>query len=329
MRTRIDVIVSRRSCHYNRGVGVAVLRIGIAVTVLHILGTNFNNRHYLWGPDGVVPRESGAGPALEMLNPWVIPRSNAQLDVVWGLTVIIAVAVICRGHRIAVGALAYSVIGLIERNPLVTDGGDNLLIILLPMLLLCRSDLYLAWDAAQRRRLVDDDPALGKVIHNAGITLIVFQICVVYAVASYWKLGGELWQDGTALYYIGQLGEFSGWRPMSSLLTHPIVATLATYIVVLLQLAVAPSVATNRGTRLLVPGLIVMHSGIATTMGLASFGVIMISADCFLMKDRDFHQLREYTHVIGRRKGQLVFRSSALPSPRPNASGAGSSDTPP
>ncbi len=45
------------------------------------------------------------------------------------------------------------------------------------------------------------------IVHNLGLLAIVTQLCIVYMTAGLMKVQGEMWRDGTALYYILQVDE--------------------------------------------------------------------------------------------------------------------------
>src|SRR5213079_293796 len=100
--------------------------------------------------------------------------------------------------------LAVLFFSLTERNPLITDGGDNLLRIILIYLVLADCGGCWSLDARRRgRRPVRQDSVrwqVGTVLHNAALVLVVFQVVVVYEVAGMAKVRGPLWQNGTAIY---------------------------------------------------------------------------------------------------------------------------------
>jgi len=176
---------------------------------------------------------------------------------------------------------------IFQRNPPLLDGGDNLMVIVLGYLVVVDTGQHLAVRGTRE----ETDPEslrwrLGTLLHNAGLLLIVVQVCVVYLASALFKAAGELWQNGTALYYVLRVQEFALPGVSELLYTSPLVVTAATYGTVLFQLAF-PFLLFNRVTRLIAfAGAVMMHSGIAVLMGLVTFSWIMSSVE-FVLIDED------------------------------------------
>ncbi len=55
--------------------------------------------------------------------------------------------------------------------------------------------------------------ALGNLVHNAALVVIMGQVCLIYATAGWYKIQGTRWQDGTVVHYPLHLDYFSPWGP--------------------------------------------------------------------------------------------------------------------
>ncbi|KIF06711.1 membrane protein, partial [Streptomyces sp. RSD-27] len=87
----------------------------------------------------------------------------------------------------------------------------------------------------ERRAALD---VLANLLHNAGMLVIMAEVCLIYATAGWYKIQGSRWQDGTALYYPLRLDYFTPWPGLSGALAGSGVAVLLlTYGTVLVQVA--------------------------------------------------------------------------------------------
>lgn len=115
--------------------------------------------------------------------------------------------------------------------------------------------------------------------------LIVFQALVLYGATILWKISGEPWRDGTALYYVSQAREFA-YRPLPDLVVaNPFLVTLLTYSVVVSQIGIVILVISRWWPYLLLATVLALHGGIALSMGLVTFSLIILSVDTALVSD--------------------------------------------
>lgn len=134
---------------------------------------------------------------------------------------------------------------------------------------------------------------MGTVAHNAALIACVAQMCVLYFMSSLSKVQGEMWQNGTALYYVLRTAEYNSWPELTALIYQsPFLVVGATYAAVFVQLFL-PFVLVNRTLKaVLLPMVMGMHVGIGILMGLPFFSAIMLVSDLFLLGDRDLEALR-------------------------------------
>ena len=119
---------------------------------------------------------------------------------------------------------------------------------------------------------------LSNVIHNLALFGIKIQICLVYALAAWFKMYDANWLNGSAIYDIFQIPEYSN----TIFYTLPKwFCTISTYVVLVYQLSFCFLVWIKSIKKYILALGIFQHLVIAFGMGLFSFGVIMIV--CYIL----------------------------------------------
>lgn len=117
---------------------------------------------------------------------------------------------------------------------------------------------------------------------------IVTQLCLLYFSTGLYKVMGEVWQNGTAVYYIMRTHWYT-WPGVSELIYQngPLVVVM-TYGAMLLEVTF-PFLLLRRETRwLAIAGGFAMHMGILVFMGLVAFSWAMLSIYFVLITDREY-----------------------------------------
>ncbi|MFJ3408178.1 HTTM domain-containing protein [Promicromonospora sp. NPDC090134] len=278
--------------------GIALMRIVLGLGIAGYVAVNFPARQALWG--------TGAR--------WATPLGAHALAggplLTAGCVALLLVAVlVALGWRArwTVPLLLLGWSGLTAINPLVADQGDNIARILL--VYLCLADTSARWSLDARRR--GNRPGrtqVRNVLHNAAVLAVGTQICLVYVLSGLFKLQGEQWRDGSAVYYPLSLPQFRPWPPLADLVagTEWLVAAV-TWGTLALQLTF-PLLLLQRHTRMAaVGGALLMHAGIAVVMGLPFFSLFMMAGDCVFLTD----------DAVARRSGQPTWWSQRTGAPRP------------
>lgn len=124
-------------------------------------------------------------------------------------------------------------------------------------------------------------------VNNAAVVLIGFQVCVIYVVSGIWKLEGNTWLEGTALYYplrVEELALFPALNDVVWQLTPFIV--IGSWVGVYVQL-LFPISLLNRYTKFFALLLLIgMHVGIGLLLSLPFFSVMMLCADMIFIRDQ-------------------------------------------
>ncbi len=119
---------------------------------------------------------------------------------------------------------------------------------------------------------------LSTLIHNLALIGIKIQICLVYALAAWFKINDANWLNGSAIYDIFQIPEYSNTVFYS---LPKWVCTISTYLVLIYQLGFSILVWIKPIKKYILALGIFQHLVIAFGMGLFSFGIIMIV--CYIL----------------------------------------------
>lgn len=304
-------------------IGAALVRVGFGATMLYVYAVHYRDRAYLWGPGGVWEWSSFQAQPTPSL--YALTDSAAGFEVIFHLGMLCTAAFMLGWHTRLVTPLMWMFTwSLQQRNPMILDGGDNLMILVLVYLMVVDTGSHLAVGAASRHEELAAGVRerfsyrIATLFHNAGTAAIVLQVVVVYWASGMYKVQGELWQNGTALYYIMRVSEFT-WPGWSELVwRNGLAVGVLTHATVLFQLAF-PLLLLRRETRVLaVLGGISLHTGIAVFMGLITFSAVMISVELVLISDHRYRQIARLARGVIARVGEAALKS---PLPGPDTAG--------
>lgn len=155
---------------------------------------------------------------------------------------------------------------------------------------------------------------LANLLHNAGMLVIMAEVCLIYATAGWYKIQGSRWQDGTALYYPLRLDYFTPWPELSGFLASSgTLVMLLTYGTVAVQVAFPFTLFNRRIKNVLLVLMMLEHAGIAVLLGLPFFSLAMIAADAVFLPTAFLVWLgARVTAQVGAR-----WPARALPGPGP------------
>ncbi|MEU5399590.1 HTTM domain-containing protein [Streptomyces sp. NPDC005963] len=133
----------------------------------------------------------------------------------------------------------------------------------------------------QPRLLLD---SIANLFHNAGLLVVMAEVCLIYATAGWYKVQGSRWQDGTALYYPLKLDYFTPWPALSDLLASGgVMVMVLTYGTVIVQVAFPFTLFNRRVKNVLLAVMMLEHAAIAVLLGLPFFSLAMIAADAVFL----------------------------------------------
>lgn len=309
-------------------VGASFIRIAFGFIILYNYAINYFQRYFLWGSNGVIgfnatPLQDIPLSAFSLYN---FSTSTLYFDVIFHTGIFFAILFFIgyKGRVVSIVNFLF-VWSLMIRNNLILDGGDNVSRILLLYLLFVNTTAYFSIDALLKSKKERDkspmhsptDLSLGNLVHNLGVLACITQVCILYFTSGLHKATGELWQNGTALYYVLQVEEFSHPFFRDLLISNEWLFVSGTYMAVIAQIAF-PFLLFNRFTKYIaMAALIGMHLGIAIVMGLISFSFIMIANQLLFLTDKEYaalfarlEKIKSYVKV--KRKRKLVLRGDHI-----------------
>ena len=294
-------------------IGASLTRVLLGVWAIYHYVLHFPVRGLLWGPDGIWPYERFVA-VRPFLSVWQLSASPLFFEIIYIAAIGVAVAYTLGWWPRLLGMLHWWMIwSLQERNPFITDGGDNIMRIVLLFLVLVNTGAH--FSVAGGRRSLLRLPLLARqalaVVHNVGVLLILAQVSMLYLSTGLYKAMGELWQNGTALYYILRVEEFSWPGVAEFIYRNPYLVVFGTYGTVLFEVLFLPSL-FNRWLRYaMIAAGTLFHIGISTIMGLVTFGWSMLSIYPLLVTDTEY---RSVTRWLRRRLEVMVLYDGWCPS---------------
>lgn len=299
-------------------IGASLMRVSLGIWAIFFYLLHWPVRGLLWGPEGVLPFERFLK-AGSYLNVFAFSRSPVYFEGVYLLAIAVAVLIVigCR-PRLMIPFHWVMIWSFQERNQLLGDGGDNLMRIVLLFLVVVNTGAYFsitqgrrpAWPRwrAHMRRLAEPldrffHPTLAA-LHNIGVVMIIVQLCMLYLSTGLYKAMGEVWQNGTALYYILRVDEFS-WPGVAEIIYRNVyLVVLGTYGTVLFEVTFTPSLLNRWSRYVMIMVGFSFHVGIALIMGLITFGWSMLSVYPLLLTDGEYRSMAVW---LRRRLELVVF----------------------
>jgi hypothetical protein len=267
---------------------LSLLRVVIGLVSLALYIRQYSGRAGYFGPNGVYGID-GIREYTTSIGTWslyAVSDSLAFFEVVFHLGLVAALLVTLGvGGRAVLVAHYVLLWSLYMANPAFMDGGDALAASAVLFLLLTRC--HSAFTLGKRRPKRETGP-LVSVLNNTGLLLLAIQVTVVYLMAGLYKVQGELWQDGTALYYILSVPEFflPGVTPV--FVQSDWLLVIGAYATVLTSVFFPVLVFFRAGRPVAVAAMLTFHLAIAVLMGLTSFALVMAAFDLLFVN----------THVV-------------------------------
>ncbi|GAA2948334.1 MULTISPECIES: HTTM domain-containing protein [Streptomyces] len=276
-------------------VGVSGTRALLGFVGLMFYVSQYADRNYLFGPQGALPwwEFSDNIATNDSFSLYALSSSETWFQIMFHLGMITALLVMLGvGGRVGLAVHWIFLWSIYERQPVILDGGDNLTYLVIPMLLLTRCYDRFSFPTGLREKISSRTPgqlrSLATPLHNIGVLAIILQMCLVYIVSGLYKVQGKMWQDGTALFYVLRVPEFT-FPSLSHLIYENdflVVAGTFTTVIFLVYFPLGILVPALR------PWAAVMsigfHLGIALLMGLTGFALTMVACDLvFLSRGLD------------------------------------------
>ncbi|TJZ99584.1 DUF393 domain-containing protein [Bacillus thuringiensis] len=276
-------------------IGTSLVRIGFGFIVLLLYCVHYKQRYFLWSVGGALNTEMYAQGSLTI---YQVASSPFIFDMLFYLGIAITIIYIL-GYKGRITSVLFFIFtySILQRNGFLQDGGDNLLRVLLVYMMFTQNTAYFSFDSKKfwQKRQRDTERykyRIATVFHNFAVFACIIQVCILYFTAGSYQTIGDLWNQGTALYYIMQVDQFSTPLLKNILFGHDWLLVVFTYLSILIKLAF-PFMLFNRKTKYIAVCCIALfHLGIAVGMGLITFSAIMIIADLMIISDNDYRRFR-------------------------------------
>ncbi|UFJ60203.1 DCC1-like thiol-disulfide oxidoreductase family protein [Brevibacillus sedimenti] len=290
-------------------IGASLARIGFGLIILYMYLIHYAQRYLLWSDAGLIDHETYVAASMKdhSYSLYMFSPSLAYFDLIYHLGIVVTILYLIgwKGRIISVLNFIFT-ISLMDRNVLISDGGDNILRLVLFYLLFANTTAYFSADAKEywrRRPLVEHTMwyKIKAVLHNFAVLFCIINLCIMYLASGLYQVMGEVWHNGTAVYYILQVDEYSHPFFRDLILHNDVLIVLSTYAAIIVKLAF-PFLLFNRITKyLVVGGVIAFHTGIAVVMGLITFSAIMCMIDFLLITDREYLRMHNGLARLWRR----------------------------
>lgn len=185
----------------------------------------------------------------------------------WFMLTILILAVLTflikRNKRWLSVLIYFSYSALYHKAAALQNGGTNLILLLLFFLIFVDEE--------------DKKKGLNTFITNLAVLTIKFQIVFMYFVAGVYKFQGELWLNGSALYHVLSIDEYS--HPLiQPFIEDNLMLKVLTWTTLALQLLFPLLIWFKKTKGIMIIAGTIFHLAIAFVVGLFDFGIAMIVA---------------------------------------------------
>lgn len=278
---------------------MSALRILFGVAMLWFLLVSAQDRRYLWGAGSL-----WVDPAVELrgypeIFRGLFPKTDSfSFDLSYGILIALAILFIAGfATRVVTPVLLLFWVGLSSNSVFLTNGGDVVIRLVLLFCVFANLSRHWSLDAwwCRRRNVASIYPKvvtglippwLKAAAHNTAVILCGYQVILIYVNSGIYKLLGEEWLQGSALYYALTLDVFRVFPLLSDLAWQvtPFVL-VGSWISIWAQL-LFPVLLLWRPTRYAALAIIMgMHLGIGLFLGLWPFSIAMIALDLVFVRD--------------------------------------------
>lgn len=275
----------------NRIIGVLILRVLIGLLILKDFVTFYRNQKFLFNNQAIVSYETYEDIIkyynLDFLYVDFNNSVNVFIFCVLGFffSFLFVLGVFTRISAFCVFILLFI---FKFRNIYLMDGGDNVITAILPLFLFVKSKSLMKGYEVLRDRFGLNNNFYVNKMHNIFVLGIMIQICIVYFFAGLHKLQGEVWLNGTALYYILNSADFSAYTINEYITKSSVMVTFLTWFTILFQLMFPVLVWFSKTKKMMLILGILLHLGIFLFMRIDNFSYVMLACYAVFFTDSEF-----------------------------------------
>lgn len=293
--------------YLNRSVGLSALRAVIgfiivkkAIFLLPMAEQMFGHSAIAPMPDYLASLKYFQVPALYF--PYEMPygpQLYLLLAIVFGLLFVFGELSVFSG-----AVLYYLVMAGKMRNGFILDGSDNVIDVILPFIILADSYKYfrlelfgkIKWPASGLLgHFRPHALQLRRVVHEVALIGLLVQVCYVYFFTAIAKLQGDLWLNGTAVYYTMRVEEFRATDWNIPLTSNHYFVVLATYFTLFWEIAFAFLIWFRQSKFWVILGGVMLHGGIWMFMRIDDFSWVMMATYLAFVTNAEYKAI--YAHL--------------------------------
>lgn len=263
-------------------IGASILRFLIGFFILKDFFVFFVNRNFLFDKNGIVSYET----YLDIINYYNFNLLNIDFTNKNKVIIFLSIGILFSVffmigilQRISVIILYLLLFIFKIRNIYLLDGADNVISVILPFFLFINTySLISKYEIIKNKilckfRLYKINNLLSYYFSLA----IMVQICIIYFFAGLHKLQGDVWRNGTALYYVLNSNDFSPTIFNQYITKSLFIVKLLTWFTIFFQLTFPFFVWFKKSQKLYILLGVILHIGIFFMMKIDNFSFILIS----------------------------------------------------
>ncbi|QQU02385.1 HTTM domain-containing protein [Myroides odoratus] len=284
----------------HRTTGIILLRILIGLSLMKDFITYYTHRNFIFDNNGIVSYET----YQDIVQYYNLQLLNIDFNQPSHVFIFCLVGFLCSltftlglFPRISAILLFFLLFIFKFRNIYLLDGGDNIITALLPFFFFISSkSLCKPYTKIVEKIGIESNYYLKKLTAVA-IFGIMILICIVYFFAGLHKLQGEVWLDGTALYYILNTSDFSAYAVNDYITQFPMLVYALTWSTIVFQLLFPIFVWFNSTRKIVLLIGILLHLGILLFMRIDNFSFIMLACYAVFFTDQEYDALQLKTNL--------------------------------
>lgn len=286
---------------FNRKIGVTIFRVILGVLILKDFIIYFFNRRFLFSDKGIMSYGTYTDIVEYYHLDWLYVDFNKEINVFLFCTLGILFStsfIFGIFTRISSIVLFFLLLLFKIRNIYLLDGADNVISVMLPFFIFLDSHSFSVFYERKTRPIKNRfEPYLNITSYWFSIAMML-QIGIIYFFASLHKLQGEVWIDGTALYYILNSDDFSASSLNAILTSSLFLVKFFTWFTIVFQLSF-PFLILFRRTKYFALLLgIFFHIGIFVLMRIDNFSLIMSACYAVFLTDTVYLNLSQKLKLV-------------------------------
>ena len=301
----------------------ALIRIGCASLVLINLIAWFPYLEMWFGETGVLPGDfwrirDERLPAL--FQQWsllaMVPRGHVSLLICYSVFLLQTVCLLVGfASRFSAASVFVWLVSFQNRNQMILDGEDDVLrlisffLIFMPLAEVWSVDAWLRNRGNKPGPHAAVEPTYQSHCSPCAVRMLQYVMVLIMFATGVWKLSGEPWRDGTALYYVARIDDLFGRFPVPHyLFDTPWTVRAMTWGVLYVELVIPLLIWIPKARRFCLFVLLAFHLSNEWAMHLFLFHWIMLLGWTSFLKRED---LEAVARIWPRRQGTSRLKNHA------------------